>query len=44
MKSRAFYVAPQREFPFSVRATFERELRIFTHKFTPLSRRGSYAD
>ena len=37
MKTRAFYVAPPREFPLSVRATFEPELQIFTHKFTPLS-------
>ena len=37
MKTRTFYVAPPRVFPLSVRATFERELQIFTHKFTPLS-------
>ena len=37
MKTRTLYVAPRREFPLSVRATFERELQIYTHKFTPLS-------
>ena len=37
VKTRTFYVAPPREFPLSVRATFKRELQIFTHKFTPLS-------
>ena len=26
-----------REFPLSVRATFKRDLQIYTHKFTPLS-------
>ena len=48
MKTRAFYVAPPREFPLSVRATFPSpsarlssgsfELQIVTHKFTPLSK------
>ena len=37
MKTRAFYVALPREFPLSVPSTFEQELQIFTHKFTPLS-------
>ena len=40
MKTHAFYVAPTLEFPLSVRATFERELQIFTPKFTPLSISG----
>ena len=37
MKTHAFYVVPPREFTLSVRSTFERELQICTHKFTPLS-------
>ena len=37
MKTSDFYVAPPREFPLSFRATFDRELQSFTHKFTPLS-------
>ena len=42
MKTRAFYVAPPREFPLSVLWTFEWELQIFTHKFTPLSIEGGW--
>ena len=42
VKTRTFYVAPPLEFPLSVRATFKRELQIFTHKFTPLSLSGGF--
>ena len=37
VKTPAFYFASPGEFPLSVRATFERDLQIFTHKFSPLS-------
>ena len=38
VKSAAVLVASPRVFPLSVRAIFTREIQIFTHKFTPLSK------
>ena len=37
MKSRAFLLRRRREFAPALRTYFTREIRIFTHKFTPLS-------
>ena len=36
-ENRAFFVAPPRVFPLSIRASFRRDIQIFTQNSTPLS-------